>query len=66
MQTAIGAVQVIREWSAASDTVRYARIAPAVITHIGAMLGGLAGLITAGQMAHACGRPPHVSACRSR
>ncbi|MYR56916.1 SpoIIE family protein phosphatase [Streptomyces sp. SID625] len=48
------------------DTVRYAGIAPAVITHIGAKLGGLAGLITAGQMAHAYDRPPHVSAIYAR
>lgn len=48
------------------DTVRYAGIAPAVITHIGAKLGGLAGLITAGQMAHAYDRPPHVSAVYAR
>ncbi|GAA3710846.1 SpoIIE family protein phosphatase [Streptomyces sp. NEAU-PBA10] len=48
------------------DTVRYAGIAPAVITHIGARLGGLAGLITAGQMAHAYDRPPHVSAVYAR
>jgi serine/threonine protein phosphatase PrpC len=48
------------------DTVRYAAIAPAVITHIGATLGGLAGLITAGQMAGAYDRPPHVSAVYAR
>jgi serine/threonine protein phosphatase PrpC len=44
------------------DVVRYARIAPAVITHTGITLGGLAGLIAAGQMAHACDTPPHASA----
>lgn len=48
------------------DTVRYAGIAPVVITHIGATLGGLAGLITAGQMAGAYDRPPHVSAIYAR
>ncbi|MFF7098283.1 SpoIIE family protein phosphatase [Streptomyces rubradiris] len=48
------------------DTVRYAAIAPAVITHIGATLGGLAGLITAGQMVGAYDRPPHVSAIYAR
>ncbi|WP_332758299.1 SpoIIE family protein phosphatase [Streptomyces sp. MT206] len=44
------------------DTVRYSAIAPAVITHIGTALGGLAGLMTAGQMAAAYDQPPHASA----
>ncbi|MGA5819916.1 SpoIIE family protein phosphatase [Kitasatospora sp. NPDC094028] len=48
------------------DTVRYVGIAPAVITHVGATLGGLAGLITAGRMAHAYPKPPHVSAIYAR
>lgn len=49
-----------------AETVRYAALAPAVITHIGATLGGLAGLITAGQMAHAYDRPPHMPAVYAR
>jgi serine/threonine protein phosphatase PrpC len=48
------------------DTVRYAGIAPAVITHLGQTLGGLAGLITAGQMARAYDPPPHLSAVYAR
>ncbi|MFE4264486.1 SpoIIE family protein phosphatase [Streptomyces sp. NPDC056883] len=44
------------------DTVRYAALTPAVITHIGMELGGLAGLMTAGQMAAAYDQPPHASA----
>ncbi|WP_371801536.1 SpoIIE family protein phosphatase (plasmid) [Streptomyces sp. NBC_01732] len=44
------------------DVVRYAALAPAAITHIGAAAGGLAGLMTAGQMATAYDRPPHASA----
>ncbi|MCX5077759.1 SpoIIE family protein phosphatase [Streptomyces sp. NBC_00424] len=44
------------------DVVRYSSVAPAAMTHIGMALGGLAGLITAGQMAHAYGTPPHASA----
>lgn len=44
------------------ETVRYAAIAPVVMTHMGAAVGGLAGLMTAGQMAQAYDRPPHVSA----
>ncbi|QEU82630.1 hypothetical protein CP968_01360 [Streptomyces subrutilus] len=44
------------------NVVRYAAIAPAVMTHLGMALGGLAGLITAGQMAHAYEVPPHASA----
>lgn len=48
------------------DTVRYAGIAPAVITHIGATLGGLAGLMTAGQMANAYDFVPHISAVYAR
>ncbi|MFJ6438723.1 hypothetical protein [Streptomyces sp. NPDC091416] len=44
------------------EVVRYAAITPAVITHIGAAVGGLAGLMTAGQMAAAYDRPPHASA----
>ncbi|MFF8601764.1 hypothetical protein ACF065_27085 [Streptomyces sp. NPDC015232] len=42
--------------------VRYAAITPTVITHIGIAVGGLAGLMTAGQMAAAYDRPPHASA----
>jgi len=48
------------------DTVRYAGIAPAVITHIGATLGGLAALITAGQMAGAYDYHLHLSAIYAR
>lgn len=44
------------------DVVRYAAITPPVITHISAALGGLPGLMTAGQMAVAYDRPPHASA----
>jgi hypothetical protein len=44
------------------DTVRYAALTPPVITHIGMELGGLPGLMTAGQMAAAYDRPPHASA----
>ncbi|MFI5987724.1 SpoIIE family protein phosphatase [Streptomyces sp. NPDC051555] len=44
------------------NVVRYSSVAPAVMTHIGMTLGGLAGLITAGQMAHAYDTPPHASA----
>ncbi|MFG2716519.1 hypothetical protein ACGFX2_39300 [Streptomyces goshikiensis] len=33
-----------------------------MITHIGMALGGLAGLITSGQMAAAYDQPPHASA----
>lgn len=44
------------------ETVRYAGIAPAVMTHVGMAVGGLAGLMTAGQMAQAYEPPPHVSA----
>lgn len=49
------------------EVVRYAVITPAVITpavitHIGTAVGGLAGLMTAGQMAAAYDRPPHASA----
>ena len=44
------------------ETARFASIAPPVITHTGMVLGGLAGLMTAGQMAHAYERHPHVSA----
>ncbi|WP_044378697.1 PP2C family protein-serine/threonine phosphatase [Streptomyces noursei] len=43
-------------------TVRYASIAPKVMTHTGMVMGGLAGLVTAGQMAQAYETPPHVSA----
>jgi serine/threonine protein phosphatase PrpC len=46
--------------------VRYARIAPPVITHIGMTMGGLAALTTAGQMAHAYDVPPHASAVYAR
>ncbi|CAM5682586.1 SpoIIE family protein phosphatase OS=Streptomyces rimosus subsp. rimosus (strain ATCC / DSM 40260 / JCM 4667 / NRRL 2234) OX=1265868 GN=SRIM_011745 PE=4 SV=1 [Streptomyces rimosus subsp. rimosus] len=44
------------------ETVRYVALAPAVLTHMGAAIGGLAGLMTAGQMTQAYDRPPHVSA----
>ncbi|WP_208105501.1 PP2C family serine/threonine-protein phosphatase [Streptomyces sp. GC420] len=44
------------------EVVRYAAITPGVITHIGAAVGGLAGLMAAGQMATAYDRPPHASA----
>ncbi|MFE6272197.1 SpoIIE family protein phosphatase [Streptomyces goshikiensis] len=44
------------------DVVRYAAIAPAVMTHTGMTLGGLAGLVAAGQMAHAYDTPPRASA----
>lgn len=44
------------------STVRYVGIAPAVMTHLGMTLGGLPGLMTAGQMAEAYDVPPHVSA----
>ncbi|MFF1569800.1 hypothetical protein ACFVY1_41445 [Streptomyces sp. NPDC058293] len=44
------------------DTVRYSALTPAVITHIGMALGGLVGLMTAGQMAAAYDQPPHASA----
>lgn len=44
------------------EVVRYAAITPAVITHIGTVVGGLAGLMAAGQMAAAYDRPPHASA----
>ncbi|WP_328373655.1 SpoIIE family protein phosphatase (plasmid) [Streptomyces sp. NBC_00445] len=44
------------------DVVRYAAVTPPVITHTGIALGGLAGLIAAGQMAYAYGTPPHASA----
>lgn len=42
--------------------VAHAAIAPAVITHTGMVMGGLAGLTTARQMAHAYDVPPHASA----
>lgn len=44
------------------DVVRYATVTPPVITHTGITLGGLAGLIAAGQMAHAYDTTPHASA----
>ncbi|MFJ3182590.1 SpoIIE family protein phosphatase [Streptomyces sp. NPDC086796] len=44
------------------DVVRYAAVVPPVITHTGIALGGLAGLMAAGQMAYAYGTPPHASA----
>lgn len=44
------------------DTVRYSALTPAVITHIGMTLGGLVGLMTAGQMAAAYDQAPHASA----
>ncbi|WP_181785112.1 SpoIIE family protein phosphatase [Streptomyces phytophilus] len=50
----------------APDTVAYANLAPAVITHTSAVVGGLAAMITAGQMAHAYDTPPHVSAVTAR
>lgn len=48
------------------DAVRLVQHAPAVITHIGLALGGLAGLMTAGQMTQAYDQPPHVSAVYAR
>ncbi|MFI5864611.1 SpoIIE family protein phosphatase [Streptomyces sp. NPDC051546] len=45
-----------------ADVVRYAALAPAVITHFGVVLGGLPGLMTAGQMGAAYDLPPHASA----
>lgn len=48
------------------DTVAYAQLAPAVITHASAVVGGLAAMITAGQMAHAYDTIPHVSAVSAR
>ncbi|MFF1715758.1 PP2C family protein-serine/threonine phosphatase [Streptomyces sp. NPDC058268] len=42
--------------------VRYASIAPTAVTHTGMVVGGLAGLIAAGQMAQAYDVPPHASA----
>ncbi|WP_282790858.1 hypothetical protein [Streptomyces sp. CC224B] len=47
-------------------TVRYANVASAVITHFGITHGGLAGLITAGQMAHAYDTIPIASAVYAR
>lgn len=44
------------------DTVRYVQCATPVITHIGMTLGGLAGLMTAGQMEAAYDRYVHASA----
>ncbi|MGW3463361.1 hypothetical protein ACWDE9_28895, partial [Streptomyces olivaceoviridis] len=44
------------------DVVRYATVVPPVITHTGIALGGLAALITAGQMAAAYDAPPHACA----
>ncbi|MFE5859770.1 SpoIIE family protein phosphatase [Streptomyces virginiae] len=44
------------------DVVRYAGLAPVVITHFGVVLGGLPGLMTAGQMGAAYDLPPHASA----
>ncbi|MGW4825199.1 hypothetical protein ACWEP4_41460 [Streptomyces sp. NPDC004227] len=44
------------------DVVRYAAVVPPVITHTGIALGGLAALITAGQMAAAYDTPPHTCA----
>lgn len=44
------------------DVVRYAAVVPPVITHTGIALGGLAALVTAGQMAYAYDTPPHASA----
>ncbi|MCZ1012112.1 hypothetical protein [Streptomyces lydicus] len=46
--------------------VRYAQVTPPVITHIGTVMGGLAALTTAGQMAHAYDVPPHASAIYAR
>ncbi|MVO89389.1 SpoIIE family protein phosphatase [Streptomyces sp. p1417] len=44
------------------DVVDLARHAPSVITLVGMAMGGLVGLITAGRMTGAYGRPPHMSA----
>lgn len=48
------------------ETVRYASLTPKVIAHLGVTMGGLAGLITAGQMAQAYDHPPHASAAYAR
>jgi serine/threonine protein phosphatase PrpC len=48
------------------DTVQYAQLASAAITHLAAAVGGLAAMITAGQMAHAYDTIPHVSAVSAR
>ncbi|GGX34004.1 SpoIIE family protein phosphatase [Streptomyces noursei] len=42
--------------------VRYASVTPAVMTHTGMAVVGLAALMTAGQMAQAYDDPPHASA----
>ncbi|KUF17470.1 hypothetical protein AT728_16340 [Streptomyces silvensis] len=44
------------------ETVDFARRAPSVITLMGMAMGGLVGLITAGRMADAYDRPPHMTA----
>lgn len=44
------------------EVVDFARHAPSVITLMGMAMGGLVGLTTAGRMADAYDRPPHMSA----
>lgn len=44
------------------ETVDFAQHAPSVITLMGMAMGGLVGLTTAGRMAAAYDRPPHMSA----
>lgn len=48
------------------DVVEAAGIVSAVITRIAATLGGLAGLMTAGQIVQAYDRAPHISAVYAR
>lgn len=45
-----------------AETVDFARHVPSVITLMGMAMGGLVGLTTAGRMAAAYERPPHMSA----
>ncbi|MEV5282645.1 SpoIIE family protein phosphatase [Streptomyces sp. NPDC006692] len=45
-----------------AEVVRYAATVPAVITQMGMVEGGLAGLVTGGLMAYAYDVPPHASA----
>lgn len=44
------------------EVVRYAATVPAVITQMGMVEGGLAGLVTGGRMAYAYNVPSHASA----
>ncbi|MFI1890456.1 PP2C family protein-serine/threonine phosphatase [Streptomyces jumonjinensis] len=45
----------------AEDTVRYATTVPTTITQMGMVMGGITALVTAGRMAEAFDKPPHVS-----